>query len=110
MSMKISHLCFGALAVVLVGSSCTKNTNPKPPIHATVTVIHKDTIYIPQPVDSASLRTGLILYLPFNGSMADSSGNSNVTTLVGGPVLDYDMHGYAQSAFSSPVDGARLEV
>lgn len=98
-------------ATVLIFSfGCTKNTNPQPPVHDTVTVIHKDTIYIPQPVDSASLRNGLVLYLPFNGSMADSSGNNNATTLVGGPVLDYDMHGYAQSAFSSPVDGARLEV
>jgi len=103
---------FGILcaAAFIFSFGCTKNTNPTPPVHDTITVVHKDTIYVPQPVDSASLRNGLVLYLPFNGSMADSSGNNNTITAVGGPTLDYDMHGYAQSAFTSPVDGARLEV
>src|SRR6185369_13332776 len=35
------------------------------------------------PTPIADLRRGLLLYLPFNGSIADSSGNNNPTQIVG---------------------------
>jgi hypothetical protein len=56
------------------------------------------------------MKNGLVLYLPFNGSFADSSGGGNTVTAVAGAALDYDMHGYAQSAFNSTGNGARLIV
>jgi hypothetical protein len=60
--------------------------------------------------DTLNLTEGLILYLPFNGSMADSSGNNNVTTVVGGASLGTDEHGNTNSAFSSDGTGQFLDV
>jgi len=57
----------------------------------------------------ADLRRGLMLYLPFNGSLADSSGNNNPVQKVGGGGLTYDEHGYANSAYNS-TGGAALLV
>ncbi len=74
--------------------SCSKKNNPSPP----------------PVVDTLNLTQGLVLYLPFNGSFADSSGNGNTVTPLNGAALDYDMHGYPQSAFSSTVNGPRLIV
>ena len=100
--------------------ACVKNSTPVPPVHDTVTVhktdtliktdtLHKtDTLF--KGLDTPNLKNGLLLYLPFNGSFADSSGNGNVVTTVGGAALDYDMHGYAQSAFNSTGSGARVFV
>src|SRR6185369_13332771 len=63
------------------------------------------------PTPVADLRRGLLLYLPFNGSIADSSGNNNPTQIVGyGAGLTYDIHGYANSAYGSDGTGGRLEV
>ena len=61
-----------------------------------------------QPV--ADLKRGLLLYLPFNGSIADSSGNNNPTMAVGGGSLTADEHGYANSAFGSNGGGQTIEV
>jgi len=59
----------------------------------------------------ADLKKGLLLYLPFNGSIADSSGNNNPTQIVGtGAGLTYDEHGYANSAYGSDGTGGRLQV
>jgi hypothetical protein len=48
--------------------------------------------------------------LNFNGSIADSSGNNNPTEAVGGNVLTYDAHGYANSAFGGNGTGQRILV
>lgn len=83
--------------------ACTKNPNPQPA--DTVTIIKHDTtlvndiLYGSKPDSTVNLAKGLLLYLPFNGSMADSSGNGNLTTPVNGAGLTYDAHGYANSAF-----------
>jgi hypothetical protein len=50
------------------------------------------------------------VYLPFNGNFADSSGNGNPTTPLGGAALGYDEHGYANSAFSGNGTTARVAV
>jgi hypothetical protein len=56
------------------------------------------------------LKTGLLLYLPFDGNIADSSGNGNTTTSVNDPVLGYDEHGYSNSAFTSTGFGEEILV
>ena len=60
----------------------------------------------PQP----DLSRGLLLYLPFSGNIADSSGNNNPTVAVGGASLTYDAHGYANSAFGGTGNGERIVV
>jgi hypothetical protein len=82
-------------------AGCSKKTTTSPPIHDTTVVVKIDTLVVPPPPDpTVNLSQGLLLYLPFNGSIADSSGNNNPTTLVGsGNGLTYDAHGYANSAF-----------
>ena len=81
--------------------SCTKNGNPS--THDTVTVTKHDTttdtLYATKPDPTVNLAKGLLLYLPFSGSIADSSGNGNLTTALNGAGLTYDVHGYASSAF-----------
>jgi hypothetical protein len=52
----------------------------------------------------------LLLYLNFNGSVADSSGNNNPTEVIGGNVLTYDAHGYPNSAFGGNGTGQRIKV
>src|ERR1700754_322834 len=83
---------------------CTKNSDHKPPIHDTVTVIKKDTVtdtlYATKPDPTVNLTKGLLVYLPFSGNYADSSGNNNPTTAVGDPLTD-DAHGWAKNAFGS---------
>jgi len=91
--------------------ACSKNTNPSPPVTDTVTVTKIDTLTVPPPPDSTvNLTKGLLLYLNFNGSIADSSGNNNQTEAVGGNVLTYDAHGYANSAFGGNGTGQRIKV
>ncbi|HEV9035463.1 MAG TPA: LamG domain-containing protein [Puia sp.] len=51
----------------------------------------------------------MLLYLPFSGNIADSSGNGNPTTAVGS-VLTADAHGYANSAFGATGNGERIYV
>ena len=49
----------------------------------------------PSPHDNnVNLKKGLLLYLPFDGNIADSSGNNNTVQSAGGGVLTYDEHGY----------------
>jgi len=102
-------LCsFIALALFF---SCAKNSNPKPPIHDTVTVIKKDTLtdtlYATKPDPTVNLKKGLLLYLPFSGNIADSSGNGNPTQAAGGNLLTYDAHGYANNAFGADGTGTQ---
>jgi hypothetical protein len=64
----------------------------------------------PPPTDTTvDLAKGLLLYLPFNGSIADSSGNGNPTTATTN-VLTYDEHGYANSAFGATGNGEMVYV
>lgn len=102
-------LLAGITALVTV-YACNKAANPQPPIHDTVTVTKTDTLVLPPVNDTPNLTQGLVLYLPFNGSFADSSGNNNIVTPLGGAALGYDLHGYANSAFISSGNGARLVV
>ena len=119
--MKLKNLLLVA-GIVGMGLfwACAKTATPTPPIHDTLTVhktdtliktdtLHKtDTLF--KPVDTPNLKNGLILYLPFNGSFADSSGNGNTTTAVGGAFLTYDLHGYANRAFGGTGNGERIIV
>ena len=57
-----------------------------------------------------NLNNGLLLYLPFNGNFADSSGNGNTTTAIGGATLAYDEHGDSARAFGGTGNGERLLV
>jgi hypothetical protein len=56
------------------------------------------------------LNTGLLLYLPFNGNIIDSSGNGNTTAAVGGAALVSDQKGNASSAFGGTGKGERIFV
>jgi hypothetical protein len=104
-----------SLTVLIFAISCTKNP-VTPPVHDTVTVVKhdtttkNDTLYATKPDSTVNIGKGLVLYLPFNGSFADSSGNGNTVTAVNGATLDYDMHGYANSAFNATGNGERLIV
>jgi hypothetical protein len=105
--MKTAYFIFiGGIATLGILNSCTKNTNPPLPIHDTTVVIKTDTLTktdtlkVPPPPDpTVNLKKGLLLYLPFDGNIADSSGNNNPTVAVGGNVLTADAHGYANNAF-----------
>jgi hypothetical protein len=92
--MKTSKFILAFLLLGLV-ISCTKDSTPTPP-PATPAEVH--------------LQSGLLLYLPFDGNMADSSGNANTTTAVAGATLTYDEHGYANSAFGGTGNGERIKV
>jgi hypothetical protein len=96
------------LIVAAFAVSCNKNTNPAPPIHDTTTIVKTDTVP-PAPDPTVNLTKGLLVYLPFNGSIADSSGNKNPTYAYGN-VLTYDAHGYANSAFGGSGAGQRVIV
>ena len=103
--MKMRNLSFASaivcgIAVLIFATNCTKNSTPPPPVHDTTVVVKTDTVQVPPPPDpTVNLSKGLMLYLPFSGSMADSSGNNNPTAAVNGASLTYDAHGYANNAF-----------
>ena len=59
---------------------------------------------------NVNLKKGLLVYLPFDGNFADSSGNSNVTTARYGATLTYDEHGYANSALNGTANGEKVSV
>lgn len=98
------------IATLFVFYACVKNGTPQPPVHDTVTIHKTDTLRIPVVPDTPNLKIGLLVYLPFNGSMADSSGNGNPTIAVGGAALSSDAHGYANSALSGTGAGQRVIV
>lgn len=108
-----SKLLIVSVLVLFIGTfvafvGCTKNTNPQPSKNDTITVrdTTTDTLYAAKPDSTVNLSKGLLLYLPFSGNIADSSGNANPTTAVG-TVLTYDEHGYANHAFGA--DGSGTE-
>jgi hypothetical protein len=114
-SSKILYLATGIASLSLF-FSCTRNNVPPTTIHDTVDVVKhdtttkNDTLYATKPDSTVNISKGLVLYLPFNGSFADSSGNGHTVTAVNGAGLSYDMHGYANSAFSATGAGERLIV
>jgi len=94
--MKVKNTLTVAAAVAMGGfalfTSCSKNSNSQP--------IH-DTLYTTKPDPTVNLNKGLLLYLPFSGDIADSSGNANPTKAVNGAGLTYDEHGWANNAFGA---------
>jgi hypothetical protein len=109
-SLNKSFFPAAGIIVLILAIACTKNTNPTPPVTDTITVTKTDTLVLPPPNDTPNLTNGLLLYLPFNGSFADSSGNGNTVTVVGGDTLGYDMHGWAKSAFTGNGNGQYLVI
>jgi hypothetical protein len=113
-NMKSNFLSFSIVALIVTGFAlavgCTKNTNPQPSKTDTVTVTKTDTLYGTQTDTTVKLTSGLLLYLPFSGNIADSSGNGNPTQAINGNVLGYDGHGYANSAFASNGSGPTVLV
>jgi len=57
-----------------------------------------------------NLKKGLLLYLPFANSIADSSGNGNPTQFSGGTVLTTDRNGYSENAFGATGLGEEVIV
>jgi hypothetical protein len=112
---KLLLLASGLSSLVLF-AACTRNNVPPTTIHDTVNVVKhdtttkNDTLYATKPDSTVNISKGLVLYLPFNGSFADSSGHGYTVTPVNGAALSYDMHGYANSAFSATGAGERLIV
>ncbi|MDO6431433.1 LamG domain-containing protein [Flavitalea sp. BT771] len=82
------------LSAFCVVFACKKESHEPPPVNS----------------DTADLKKGLLLYLPFTGNFADSSGNNNPTSALGGASLTYDAHGYANSAFGGTGNGERVVV
>jgi hypothetical protein len=83
---KNAFLTAGAIAVIIgvVAVACKKDpTTPTTP--TTPSDVH--------------LKSGLLLYLPFDGNFADSSGNGNVSTPLSNTSLAPDEHGYSNQAF-----------
>ncbi len=111
--MKLKLLIFSLVFFFFVFVySCTKNASPTTKTVTDTTVIVKtDTVTVHPPPDTTiNLTKGLLLYLNFNGNIADSSGNNNPTEAIGGNVLTYDAHGYANSAFGGNGNGQRIKV
>src|ERR1700733_1991968 len=113
--MKIVNVvaCLGLVSIFALGVSISCTKNPTPSTSDTVTItkydtlikndttVLNDTIYGTKPDPTVNLYKGLLVYLPFSGNIADSSGNNNATEAVNGPVLSYDAHGYANNAFGA---------
>jgi hypothetical protein len=101
-----------AFSAMIFAIGCAKDGQPKPPIHDTVSVNKTDTLtdtdHVPDP--TVDLKKGLLLYLPFSGNIADSSGNGNPTQAIGGSVLATDALGYSNSAFGATGNGERILV
>lgn len=95
--MKIRSIVFSGLLLSLAFGCQKNNTAPSKLVSSVV------------PSD-VNLQSGLLVYLPFEGNMADSSGNGNPTTAVAGAALTYDEHGYANSAFGGTGNGERVVV
>jgi hypothetical protein len=103
-------LALGALSLGVL-HSCTKNTNPlPPPPHDSTGVPKTDTNIVAKLDTAVQITKGLVLFLPFDGNFADSSGLNNTVTAVGGATLGTDLHGYAHNAFNATGSGERLYV
>src|SRR5579871_822335 len=105
----LSMACATFTGGIILFAACTKNSNPTPPVHDTVTVVKNDTLYATKTDSTVNLTKGLLVYLPFSGNIADSSGNNNPTAAIGTP-LTYDAHGWANNAFGSAGDGTEVVV
>jgi hypothetical protein len=85
-----------------------------PVVHDTTTIIKHDTTIkndtFFQKIDTPNLKSGLLVYLKFNGNFADSSGNGNPTQAVNGALLTNDERGVASSAFGGTGNGERVLV
>lgn len=99
----VKSLALISFVLVLgVAVACIKHVIPTPP----------------PPGPSVTLKSGLLLYLPFNGNVADSSGNNNATAIIGtvdsagnpGVGLTTDAHGKASSAWGSDGTGTYIKV
>jgi hypothetical protein len=79
--MKTLKFCILAL-ILMVGIfvACTKDNTPTTPA-------------------DVNLKKGLLVYLPFAGSFADSSGNANPVTALNGATLAADEHGYTNQSY-----------
>jgi hypothetical protein len=116
MNLKKTSLALAVFSVLAIAFTigCAKNSNPKPPIHDTVTVKKTDTLtdtlYVTKPDSSVNLTKGLLVYLPFAGNIADSSGNGNPTQSSGGTVLTTDRNGYSNNAFGTTGNGEEVFV
>jgi hypothetical protein len=91
----------GLISFVLVlgiAVACIKHVIPTPP----------------PPGPSVTLKSGLLLYLPFDGNIADSSGNNNATAIINtvdsGGGLTTDANGKANSAWGSNGTGTYIKV
>jgi hypothetical protein len=114
-SNRKTALVYSGVVLLTLAIACTKNATPTPPTHDTVTVIKKDTLKLTdtvfgtKPDSTVNLTKGLLVYLPFSGNIADSSGNNNPTQAVGS-VLTYDAHGFANNAFGGTGHGEKIYV
>jgi Concanavalin A-like lectin/glucanases superfamily len=86
--MKNSLILFACVLVLTL--SCSKKSSPPP--------------------SDVHLTTGLLVYLPFTGNIADSSGNGNTVTAVSGAALVSDQKGNVNSAFGGTGAGQRMLV
>ncbi|MDP4150092.1 MAG: LamG domain-containing protein [Bacteroidota bacterium] len=77
---------------LFIGLSCSKSSSPG------------------TPPPNIHLTNGLLVYLPFSGNLADSSGNNNVVTAISGSGLGADKSGNANSALSQTTLGQYLTV
>lgn len=113
-NLAVALALFSGLVLFGFAIGCTKNSNPSPPVHDTTTLIRHDTTRlndtVVQKLDTPDLKTGLVIYLPFNGSLADSSGLANSVYAVNGASLGYDMHGYPNSALTDNGNGQYLQI
>jgi Concanavalin A-like lectin/glucanases superfamily len=74
-----------------------------------IAIFFSCTKHSSSPVDSdIKLSSGLLVYLPFTGNIADSSGNGNLTTALNGASLTFDAKGNANSAFGGNGTGASV--
>ncbi len=112
-------LCVGVFSLLAfaIPMGCSKSPTTRI-VTDTVTVIKNDTtiktqtdtIYGTKPDSTVNLAKGLLLYLPFSGSIADSSGNANPTAALNGASLTFDAHGYANNAFGGNGSNQVIQV
>jgi hypothetical protein len=91
MKMKVINplIVFALLSTCYIYFGCKKDNSP--------------------PSSNVHLEKGLLVYLPFNGSLADSSGNANSVTSAG-MTLTYDEHGNPNHAVQGTGNGERIMV